>query len=267
MLFFKIIIPTLGKDTLNRAIRSIENQTYKDYQLIVAHDDSGHKQMTALKVNDRRIDILLPKRMYQGGARNAAMLYPGVDSMYTLFLDDDDFFVSNDILERLNKFITSHGYPDCVRLPYKKFDISTGVVVKEEMFRSIAEETDLRQRLIKSCVNPSVAPWTKCLKSKIINMCPFPEGTYCEDAVQHLKISDVIETVDVYDKIVVCWNCYPGQTTNEISSGKHESSQYRCVADFMDLQLFKNYTKIKRTKRVNQLKGILARRYIKEQKK
>lgn len=85
-----IIIPLYNKgQCIERAIRSIQNQTVEDWRLIVVDDgstDDGPEQVR--KINDDRISMIHQENKGPGAARNAGIAQ--ATSKYLAFLDADD---------------------------------------------------------------------------------------------------------------------------------------------------------------------------------
>ena len=115
-----IIMPHLpGRKSVHRAVESVKNQTYKDYELLIIPD--GHQWQ--LKESDK-IRILESKitRNYGNSQRNI-----GLDKMtgaYAMFLDDDNELFP-DALQRLSEALKMHGYPEMlicsVEYPYGNY--------------------------------------------------------------------------------------------------------------------------------------------------
>jgi hypothetical protein len=89
--FFRVIIPTLGRDTLTRAIESVKNQTFKDWLLIVSHDGPvvGKKDEFESRLNYSEAVIrhlYSYEKIYDSGCRNRALQDKtwSVDTRYSL---------------------------------------------------------------------------------------------------------------------------------------------------------------------------------------
>ena len=107
-----VIIPSFERfDLLLRAIDSVYNQTYKDFEIIVVDDFSSDSRYLSL-LNDNRIKYLrLNKRIGKPGAvRNL-----GIDlsnGEWVAFLDDDDYWHPNK-LEEQSKFFENYDFVSC----------------------------------------------------------------------------------------------------------------------------------------------------------
>ena len=227
---FKIIIPTYNSEKwIKKCIDSVLSQTYKDFMLVLVDDMSTDNTVNLIKeYNDERMYLIrLEEKRYNGGTRNVGIQAP-LYSDYTLFLDNDDWFYNNKVLERINDTILKNNKPDCVSLSYR-FEMGVGG-------QDVVLERNTPQELVNSVY---IAPWTKCIKSKLIQ--PFPENTLMEDLSQHIKQCDVIESVVSIKEPIVVWNRNNNQAISIKPSEKRKSSEYRQIADVMDLELNHDY--------------------------
>lgn len=81
-----------GETYLERCVRSIQSQTFKDYEIILVNDGSTDNSLLLchqLAANDSRITVLNQKNGGQGSARNAGMEI--AKGEYITFLDVDDW--------------------------------------------------------------------------------------------------------------------------------------------------------------------------------
>ena len=97
---FSIITPTYNRaHTIERAIKSMQNQTYNNWEMIIVDDGSTDNTEEILKPylkNDKRIKYIKAKQ--NGGvgkARNLGFENISSDSEWIGFLDSDDIFVEN----------------------------------------------------------------------------------------------------------------------------------------------------------------------------
>jgi len=227
---YKIIIPTYNSEKwIKKCIDSVLSQTYKDFMLVLVDDMSTDNTVNLIKeYNDERMYLIrLEEKRYNGGTRNVGIQAP-LYSDYTLFLDNDDWFYNNKCLELINETILKNDKPDCVSLSYR-FEMGVGG-------QDVVLERNTPQELVNSLY---IAPWTKCIKSELIQ--PFPENTLMEDLSQHIKQCDVIESVVSIKEPIVVWNRNNKQAISISPSEKRKSSEYRQIADVMDLELTHDY--------------------------
>lgn len=83
------VIPTIGRDTLQNAIQSIENQTDDNWKIIIIFDGvKSTINITNPKIQILEIEKIGKDRNSAGNVRNYGMNY--VDTDWIAFLDDDD---------------------------------------------------------------------------------------------------------------------------------------------------------------------------------
>ena len=78
-------------------LKSLENQTFKDFDLIIVNDGSTDNTLEIInnyiKISNMNIKIISQSNQGVSIARNNAMKY--VDSKYVKFIDGDDFIELN----------------------------------------------------------------------------------------------------------------------------------------------------------------------------
>ena len=104
---YVVIIPNCNNGKwLNKCIDSVLNQTYKNFKLIVVDDLSTDNSIDIIKsYKDDRVILLQNKRKrYNGGSRNVGIDYAleNLDFDYFCFLDSDDWWKHNEVLETIN---------------------------------------------------------------------------------------------------------------------------------------------------------------------
>lgn len=110
MPFFSIVIPLYNKALhIEKTIKSIFNQTFTDYEIIVINDEStDESEALVLKFNDKRIQFYSQKNQGVSVARNL-----GIEKSrgkLVAFLDADDYWFP-DHLEELAKLYDN--FPNC----------------------------------------------------------------------------------------------------------------------------------------------------------
>ncbi len=109
---FSIITPTYKRaDKLMRAVESLRNQTYADWEIIIVNDsptDTSYETFVS-SINDSRIHYHVnDTNRGVNYTRNKAMGLVSADSKWTIFLDDDDYFAP-DALQTFYNLILLHG--------------------------------------------------------------------------------------------------------------------------------------------------------------
>lgn len=126
-----VIIPTYKRaQYIERAIDSVLNQTYKNYEIIVVDDNNPEtedrkcleRKMNKYKTNNKVIYIQHEKNKNGAAARNTAIRI--AKGKYITFLDDDDYYMPRR-LEVLYKILDTNKeydavYSSCITVRNKK---------------------------------------------------------------------------------------------------------------------------------------------------
>ena len=102
-----IIMPHLpNRKSVHRAIESVKNQSYTDYELLVISD--GHqwqlKESDKVKIHESQVT-----HDYGNSQRNIGL--SKMTGGYAIFLDDDNEFYP-DALQRISESLKMHDYPE-----------------------------------------------------------------------------------------------------------------------------------------------------------
>ena len=91
---------------VERSINSILNQTYKNFKIIVVDDNSSDNSINVIKKYNKKIKLIQnKKKSYIGGYDQINSYYLGylkADGNVICFLDSDDFFSKNKLLNVVN---------------------------------------------------------------------------------------------------------------------------------------------------------------------
>ncbi len=107
-----IIIPTYnGEKYIERAIRSILNQTYQDFEIIVVDDfsiDNTVEIVKELQKEDHRIKFIKLEENSGGPARPKNEGFKIAKGEYIAYLDQDDEWLATKLEEQMNFFENSN---------------------------------------------------------------------------------------------------------------------------------------------------------------
>ena len=203
-----------GKTYLQNCIESILNQTYKNYYLIIVDDistDTSIKTIEKYKSKEKYIDkihlIKNQRKRYNGGSRNVGIEYAlnNLDIDYFCFLDSDDWWLHNEVLEHINKKLYNH----------EMMILGSEMLFPNESKHRQYNKFDTYED-IYFCINKVwCTAWSRVIKKdKIVYFC---EDTLMEDRVWTYKQADNIDFDKVINlnEIVYCWNRL--NTTNSVS--------------------------------------------------
>ncbi|WOD42905.1 glycosyltransferase family 2 protein [Hwangdonia lutea] len=121
--FFSVITPLYNKEAfIKNTLKSVLNQTFKDFEVIVVNDGSTDKSLQQAElINDDRITILTIPNSGLSIARNTGI--KNAKANHIAFIDADDFWLEHH-LEQLHNLI--HRYPNmgmyCTGYTLKKTD-------------------------------------------------------------------------------------------------------------------------------------------------
>ena len=202
MPFFSVIIPLYNREkTIERAIRSVLNQTFQNFEIIVVDDCSSDTSSDIVKrliEKDSRI-IYLRNDVNSERCISRNLGIKASQGKYICFLDSDDYHLPFH-LERLNEQILLEGYP-------LGFLFTSAWNESEEGIRSkrvcpAISTSNLYHYFLNYTVNPQ--RW--CVESSIAKQLLFDTNiTICEDLdftlrliQQGYPIYQILEETTVY---------------------------------------------------------------------
>lgn len=217
------------EEYLERAIDSVVNQNFKDYELIIVDDCSTDKTVEVAKKYERdNIYIYKTKRNSgtAGAARNVAI--EEAKGEYILFLDGDDALYNEKTLEDIDKTIGNNSY-DIIYLGYESIG-STGTSLR----LSNAKNSTKKARLI---CDESFSVSSKCWNLKFIkdNHLMFKEGMYYEDELYSIK-GNVLAQNTTYGEFPI-FKYYRNREGSVMTKPtiKKCSDWYRMLAEVMEI--------------------------------
>ncbi len=216
---FAIIVPNCnndhgdykGKSFLKNCIESILNQTYKNFELIIVDDMSTDTSVNTIVdyMKDDRVYLIKNKRKrYNGGSRNVGIEFAldNLDFDYFAFLDSDDWWKHDKVLELINSRLYDH---EMALLGMELID-KKGVFLTKFHEYSNYEDFFLSDRKVWCTA------WARVIrKDKIVYFC---EDTLMEDRVWSYRQADNINLDRVINIKEVCYVWNRTNTTNSVSA-------------------------------------------------
>ena len=172
---FSIIMPAYNvEDSIEESINSVLNQTYSNFELIIIDDCSTDNTYNIVKKYSNIKLFQTPVNSRQGAARNIGL--DNCSGDYILFLDADDIFFDNQVLEKLSKIILSKKFPDIVYCGMKITGRRDLTIMPDE--NNISKAYRLGQ-------NKWMNVTSLCTKTSLIqeNSIRFPENIRYEDVI------------------------------------------------------------------------------------
>ena len=219
---FAIIIPNYnndhgeynGKTYFQNCIESVLKQTYKNYELIIVDDmstDTSVETVGKYRSQEKYIDkihlIQNKRKRYNGGSRNVGIEYAldNLDFDYFCFLDSDDWWKNEYVLENINKKLNNHDM-----LIYGAEMLYNNGVSHEQ-----SNDFDTYKDVFLCLNKVWCTAWSRVVKkNKIVYFC---EDTLMEDRVWSYKQADNCD----FDKIIhlnkICYVWNRKNTTNSVS--------------------------------------------------
>ena len=198
-----------GKTFLKNCIESILNQTYKNFELIIVDDMSTDTSVeTIKKYKDDRIHLIQNRRKrYNGGSRNVGIEYAldNIDFDYFCFLDSDDFWKDENVLDTINKELYNH----------ELMLIGLECINNKGVFLTKIHEYDNYKDFFLSNNKVWCTAWARVIrKDKIVYFC---EDTLMEDRVWSYRQADNVDLDKVKNlkKVLYVWNRM--NTNNSVS--------------------------------------------------
>lgn len=216
---YAIIVPSCnndrgeynGKTFFRNCIESILNQTYKNFNLIIVDDCSTDTSVETAKEyqkKDNRIILIQNKRKrYNGGSRNVAIDYAkeNLDFDYYCFLDSDDWWKDNEVLETIDKYMNG----------YDMMLLGMELLGKNGVFMTKFHQYNNYEDFFLSDNKVWCTAWARVIrKDKIVYFC---EDTLMEDRVWSYRQADNVDLDKVFNLKKVCYVWNRTNTSNSVS--------------------------------------------------
>ena len=177
-----IILPVFNsKKFIIKTLKSINNQTYKNWKLIIVDDASTDGSVKIINnfinnnINKEKF-IFKKNKKNKGQAFSRNIALKNCSSPYVAFIDSDDIWKKNKLKEQIN-FMLNYNY-NFTYTDYKTIKNRKIKIIKVANFFNY-------NTFIK---NTSIATSTMILKKKILNNVFFPNLRLCEDYYFKCKI-------------------------------------------------------------------------------
>lgn len=232
-----LIVPIYNVEKyLDRCVKSLISQTYKNIEIILVDDgatDSCGKKCDEYALRDNRIRVIHKKNGGLSDARNAGIEIASGD--YIAFIDSDDF-ISDLYVEKLwnahirfdAEIVMCKMTSFCDEDELKKIRL-TGtekILSKKEFFEGYFDDKE----------NTEVA-WNKLYKKSLFDDIKYPIGKLHEDAFTTYKIIDKIDKIAVVDDILY----YYYYNANGIMNSKIKIGRLDDITAHVEsLRFFKN---------------------------
>ena len=224
-----IIIPYYKKrEFILETLNSINNQSYKNYEILIIYDDENTndlKYLNELIKEKKNIRILINKKNSGAGmSRNNGII--NAKGEFIAFLDSDDYWHNDKLLKQLNFMIDEK-----INFSHTSYY----VVDKKKKITSIRTSRDILnyQDLLRSC---DVGLSTVMVRKKLLEDNIFPDLTTKEDFVLWLNILKTGEKLVGINEPLTFWR----KSNDSLSSNNFQKiiDGYRVYRKYMKMNVF-----------------------------
>ena len=181
---------------VKRAIDSVLNQTFKNYELLVIDDCSTDSTMEVIKqIVGQEAKILQTKKNSGTAAASRNIAIENAKGEYLLFLDGDDELYSNETLKEIDEHINENKY-DIIYLG------SENVGHTENYYRISNKENSTREARLICDESFSVSSKVWNVEFLRNNNIRFKEGMYYEDELFSIK-SNILSKITTYGEFPI----------------------------------------------------------------
>lgn len=214
---------------VKRAIDSLLNQTFKNYELLVIDDCSTDSTVEVIKqVVGQNAKILQTKKNSGTAAASRNIAIENAQGEYLLFLDGDDELYSNETLKEIDEHIKENKY-DIIYFGYEN------VGHTENYYRISNKENSTREARLICDESFSVSSKVWNVEFLRNNNIRFKEGMYYEDELFSIK-SNILSKVTTYGEFPI-FKYHRNREGSVMTKPtiKKCSDWYRMVAEVTDL--------------------------------
>jgi glycosyltransferase involved in cell wall biosynthesis len=216
-----VIVPVYKVEAyLPACLESIDNQTYRDFELILVDDaspDTCGAMCDDFAAQHPYARVLHQENMGLSEARNQGVKI--AKGEYVTFIDSDDY-VTHDYLEYLVMLIEKYE-TDVSAAKFVLF--SDGKKPKfPEAVTFIDEKVPVPEALIRICYNKiPITAWGKLYKRELVEKYPYPKGQLYEDTATTYKIVGDVPAIAFGTKRIYCWRQRSGSITHAAITERH----------------------------------------------
>lgn len=216
------------EEYIERAIKSVVDQEFEDYEILIVDDCSVDNTVNkAMKYKSDKVKILKTQKNTgtAGGPRN--IVIDNAKGDFIIFLDGDDTLYDSKTLKKIDKIIGDDN-PDLIYLGFKDAGQSN-----RERISNTENSTKVARLICDLTFSVSSRCWNR--KFLIKNNMKFIEGTYYEDEIYSMKATILANNTKCSNlKIFKYYRDRKGSVMST-PSVKKCSDWYRMLAEIMDL--------------------------------
>ena len=215
-----VIIPVYKVEKyLDECLKSMDKQTYKDFELILVDDgspDSCGEVCEEYAKNHENTKVIHQENAGLSQARNNGVKVASGD--YIIFVDSDDY-VTDDYIDYLVNLAEKYDADVAIGESVQFTDNSNPIISEKTEFDNLC---DSAQALSKICYNEyPICAWGKIYKRSLVEKYPYPAGALYEDLATTYKIVGDSEKIAYGNKVIYYWRQRSGSITHEVITERH----------------------------------------------
>lgn len=222
-MFFSFIIPMYNVEKyIKNCLNSILCQSMQDFEIVVVDDgstDNSNAIVNDMSKNHPSIKLIKKPNGGQSTARNRGL--QEAQGEYVIFLDSDDFIMSDDFLSSVYSEIKKNG-ADVVMYRYQKYfeSRSNPYTPCHYCFECVKEETDMATIIYKLSQADAFygSAWSKAVRRSVLvdNGITFDESLKCEDIDWNYRLMENIQKLSFVDREFVAYRQREGSVTKSV---------------------------------------------------
>tara|TARA_B100000767_G_scaffold269612_1_gene291710 strand:- start:503 stop:1264 length:762 start_codon:yes stop_codon:yes gene_type:complete len=203
-----VVVPYYkNKKFIKKAIDSIMNQSYKNFEILLIYDDPSKSDLSYIKNNftNKKIKLIINKEN-QGAAKSRNIAMKKSKGKFIAFLDSDDFW-KKDKLKKQLEFMRTHS----LDFSYTAYNILN----KKKFLRKEVPIQIEYKDLLKRC---DIGLSTVIINRKLLKLGNFPSLKTQEDFALWLKYARNSVKLMGMNETLATWR----NVTNSLSSNKYQ---------------------------------------------
>ena len=234
-----VIVPVYNsKNTIERCVRSIKEQTYKDIEIIVVNDGSndGTKQLLEKIIkNDNNIKLINKQNSGPSETRNIGIKEASGD--FLMFVDSDDW-IEKDAIEKMINIIKNYKV-DIVRCNYNFFYCNSkikknNILEKYKLKTIFSSDELLDSNFFKS--NLWYTVWGQLIKRECIHGIYFDiEKKIGEDLLFNINLYKKAFKIYFLNQPLYIYNFNPNGITKMMTEENLKSNMFEVIDNYLIL--------------------------------
>lgn len=258
MPLLSIIVPVYNvEEYIEECLKSILNQTFQDFELILINDGSKDNSIEICSKyvqKDKRIRILHKKNGGLSSARNLGL--KNALGKYISFIDSDDLLADKYTYEILIELMEKNGELDIVQYPYICFSDNTTSIENKSCDNLLLNKDQFFENLNVPNIKKGILTGSACDKlyrKDTIEKTYFNESMVFEDTEWLLRVFEKIKFILVNNKGLYGYRLREGSITTQCMSENKGISYIKMLIslhnyakthtpkdiDFLDFSFFK----------------------------